>query len=256
MDTLSTALLHTITQRIPISVASLENEVHIWCAVVSDLDLLGTSLESLLTPSERRRAAAFTSSDGRRSFIARRALLRKLLSAYLDQAPHDLVFVSNRYGKPRLLGCDLDFSVSTSCGVILLAFARHRRIGIDLEYTNIDFDFEAVAEHNLAPSERRFLSRLRGPEAKAAFFSYWTRKEAFVKALGCGLTMPLNAFEVPLVEASPVVLVGRDGREELAGWKLMDLLMGPSHRAALAVEGTEPWVPRCMWKNGDNPGVI
>ena len=255
LDTSFTALWQNDIEQTALSAVSLDTEVHIWRAVVSEIDLLRMELGSLLTPSERRRAETFKSPDGRSSFIARRALLRKLLSMYLNRPARDLAFQLNAYGKPRLSGCDVDFSVSTSCGVILLAFARRRRIGIDLEYTNVDFDYQAVADQNLAPSERQFLAKLSGSDARAAFFSYWTRKEAFVKALGCGLSMPLNGFEVPLVEASPVVLVGADRREELPSWRLVDLMIGSAYRAALAVEGSDSWVPRCMWPNGNNPGV-
>ncbi len=219
-----------------------DDEVHVWRAA---LDLKPAHLEKLqqtLTPSERERAKRFFFQIGRERFVAARGLLRTILAYYLDMEPDQLRFSYNPYGKPDLApefdGHGLRFNMSHSHEVTLIAITRGREIGLDIELIRPDLAYEQIARRFFSPGEVATLLALPPNLRQEAFFVCWTRKEAYIKARGEGLSYPLDQFEVSLVPGEPAALLMTQGfPREASRWSIYDLDPGPGYAAALAIEG-------------------
>jgi len=218
-----------------------EGLVHVWRL---SLDVPPATLESLwqiLSADEQARANRYRFARDRQWFIARRGRLRHLLARYLGLAPVGLQFSYSPYGKPALQlesAGQLCFNLSHSQGLALFAFARQVNIGVDLEHLRADFNHMELAEHFFSAKERAELSTVPLAMRSRAFFLCWTRKEAFIKAHGEGLSLPLDRFDVSLRPGEPARLVAtRAGLEAPDQWSLFNLEPEPDYLAALAVQG-------------------
>jgi 4'-phosphopantetheinyl transferase len=216
--------------------------VHVWQARLDQFAVRQGRMLELLSADERERAARFHFAKDRSHFIAARALLRTLLGRYLNFPPHQLSFIYGPYGKPALAGeresRALRFNVSHSHGVALYAVARERDVGVDVEYVRRDMVSESIAERFFSAREVATLRALPAEIQPQAFFNCWTRKEAFIKARGEGLSFPLDRFEVSLDPKEPAALVSvRDDPREASRWSLQALPVEEGYAAALAVEG-------------------
>ena len=179
------------------------DEVHVWRTRLDRNPTEVDNLQALLSAGEQTRARRYRFDKHRKRFIVARGILRTILSRYQGTKPSGLRFRYGSCGKPYLAitGDEepLDFSVSYSCGLALYAVALGRRVGIDLERVCVGFEYEEVVEGFFGPEEAAVLHHLPTGETRdRAFFDCWVRKEAYVKALGEGLSMPLNQFEVSL----------------------------------------------------------
>ena len=197
-------------------------------------------LAACLPADEIAAAGRFRFERDRRNFTLRRALLRRILAGYLGVAAAAVRFVANEFGKPSVADAadvgDLRFSYSHSGDQALLAVTLGRELGVDLEQHRAIPDALQMAESFFAPREVAALKALPADELAAAFFACWTRKEAFIKALGLGLSFPLNAFAVSLEE--PASLLELHGVPPPAGaWTLQSLPVGAGWSAALVVQG-------------------
>lgn len=218
-----------------------EGQVHVWRA---SLDLPPAALESLwktLSVDEQERANRYRFARDRNWFISRRGRLRLILGRYLGLDPASLQFSYSPYGKPALhpevIG-QFSFNLSHSQGLALYAFAHHATIGVDLEHLRADFDYIALAKRFFSAWERAELSALPVAIHPQAFFLCWTRKEAFIKAHGEGLSLPLDQFDVTLAPGEPARLVAtRAGLESPDQWSLFNLEPAPDYLAALVVRG-------------------
>ncbi len=219
------------------------HEAHLWRV---DLDVEGSEAAAadILSEDERARAARFHFESDRHRFIAGRAALRRILAAYLDRAPADLVFALGHHGKPALENLGLDFNLSHSGGCGLIAVTRGRRVGVDVERIRTDFACEEIARRFFAPAEVDALAASAPHEYATAFFRCWTRKEAYVKARGDGLTLALDRFEVTLEAAATRALAScLDDPSESSRWSLREIVPGPGYLGALVVEG-DGWTLR------------
>jgi 4'-phosphopantetheinyl transferase len=239
-------------ERPPSQVILSENEVHVWRTSV--LQPLATiqKLRSLLSKDEIARAERFYFEKDRHRFIVSHGLLRKLLARYLNiplMSASQLRFCNNDYGKPSL---DLDrqdgtlnFNLSHSDGLVLFAFTYVRQIAVDIEYMRPDLDYQSLAEHYFSPLENQMLRALPVSARLEAFYQCWTRKEAYIKARGKGLSIPLDIFDVSLWPDEPAALLNsREDPQETARWILHALHPDPNYAAALAVE-EHSWHLRC-----------
>jgi 4'-phosphopantetheinyl transferase len=213
------------------------------------------ALAQTLAADERARAQRFWAARDRAHYIVARGLLRAILARYLDEQPDRLRFCYSPYGKPALAeeqAADaLRFNVSHAHGMALYALTRGREIGIDLERIRADMRGEDIAARFFAPQEVGLLQALPAHRRHEAFFMLWTRKEAYVKARGDGLSLDLTRFDVSRAIVEPAVRVASDAeRHDLRRWSLHDLAPGPDYVAALAVEG-HGWQLRCwQWPVG------
>ena len=221
-------------------------EAHLWRAsLVQTPDAL-LRLHATLAPDETAKAARYRFQKDRDHYVAARGLLRRLLGLYLARTPESLRFSYGAYGKPSLDGArdaapwDLRFNLSHSHELVLYAFTRGRDVGVDLEYMRPDFACEEIAARFFSAREVSMLRTLP-PEARTrAFFNCWTRKEAYIKARGEGLSHPLDAFDVSLIPGEPAALLGTRGDAgELTRWSLYDLDAGAGYAAAAVVQGTD-----------------
>ena len=188
-----------------------ENEVHIWRAWL-DVDAREFArLSSYLSPDELLRADRFVFSRDRHHFTVARGRLRELLAIYLRCAPERLQFRTGRYGKPSLAeDIPVRFNLTHSYGLALYGFALNCELGIDVEKIRPEFASKEIAERYFSAAERRELSQLPAETQTDAFFLCWTRKEAYVKAHGDGLQIPLDSFDVSLTPGKPATLRSLD----------------------------------------------
>jgi len=218
------------------------DEVHVWVASLNQHEEEIAAFRALLNADELVRADRFTFAKGRRQFTVARGLLRMLLGQYLDTDPTQIEFNYNSYGKPGLAGDraeqGLQFNLSHSGELVLYALAHGREVGIDVETIRPDFAADAIAARFFAPAERDALKALDPNVRIQAFFDCWTRKEAFIKARGKGLSIGLDTFEVSVDPASrAALLVTHDDPDEATRWALHALAPGPGYAGALAVAG-------------------
>ena len=206
-----------------------------WSARDPDADL--APLARILSPRECARAARFHFSRDRWRYITARARLRELLARRLDCAPAEVPLDCNAYGKPFVPAGDLRFNLSHAGDVTLYVLAQGRDVGCDIEWRNEQVAVDDVAARFFAAREVDVLRGLPAAERTAAFFNGWTRKEAFIKALGLGLSVPLDGFEVSLAPGEPAAFV-RGG----AGWSIHAFEPLPGLHAAIVARGSAPIV--------------
>ena len=232
------------------------DEVHIWLASLEQPAERVRQLLATLSPDERERAERFYFEKDRRHFVVARGILRALLGSYLQMPAPSLHFTYNPYGKPTLdlpgRSPALSFNLSHSHERALYAFAYGREIGVDIEYMRpLAFDeYLELAKHHFSSREYATLSALPEAEHKQAFFNCWTRKEAYIKARGKGLSLPLGSFDVSLAPNEPAeLLASREAPYTVTDWSLRVLTAPNEYAAALMAEG-RAWRVR-YWKWGE-----
>lgn len=196
---------------------------------------------AVLSADEHERAERFVFERDRNRYIVARAELRKLIGARLHVSPESIKFCYGKYGKPsianQLAGQPLYFNVSHSGDVAVYAFSRSLELGVDVEAIADISDRDEVAAHCFSNHEIRKYRELDDSDKPLGFFNCWTRKEAFVKALGDGLQCPLNSFDVTLSPGEPaeILRIGEQtGRE--CGWKLLGFAPLPGFVGAVAIQ--------------------
>jgi 4'-phosphopantetheinyl transferase len=192
---------------------------------------------ALLDGDERQRARRLVLAGDRRRFIVAHAMMRVTLARYLDRPAKSLRFTPNANGKPQLVGhcAALRFNLSHSGELALLAIARRRDVGVDIEKQH-PIDTLEVSRQFFAPNEQSALASFTESERLTAFFRCWTRKESFIKALGVGLTFSLKGFEVSLTPTgSQLLLSCSTAPAELVRWRIVSLPIDDGYAAALTV---------------------
>lgn len=225
-----------------------DDEVHVWRIHLNRQLLHRQSLFPMLSQDEKERAGRYHFQKDRDQFIVARGSLRIILGLYLSRRPELLRFRYSRFGKPDLAEpefSELCFNLSHSHGLALLAVTRRREVGIDVERVRPQVVDEGIAERFFSPREVATLRALPVEQQPDAFFNCWTRKEAYIKARGEGLSLPLDMFDVSLTTGEPAALLEtRFDPEDLYRWRIMDLSAGASFRAAL-VARRQDWRLRC-----------
>jgi len=216
------------------------NEVHVWRLDLDAMIADGLALEPRLAADERERASRFRFTHDRERYLAGRAALRGILAGYLGAQPETLRFVRAPEGKPALLDepTGLEFNLTHADWCAMVAVARGRRVGVDVEGIRLGQSGMDVARRFFAPAEVDALLAAPPAERAATFVRCWTRKEAYVKARGDGLSLSLQHFEVPLTTGATRALeASLEGPAEVERWSLRELVPAPCHLGALVVEG-------------------
>lgn len=215
-------------------------EIHVWNANLNRKLPFVHSMFETLSANEKLRAAKFRFERDRNHFVVGRGFLRSVLAGYLGLSAGEIQFSYSRFGKPSLILAaqhpPLQFNLSHSNGMALLAVSSANEIGIDIEFVDQDFDWGRIADNYFSPrelSEMKALSEYRQTEA---FFTGWTRKEACIKALGMGLSYPLNQFEVSMESSDPRLVMLNDEFKQTRKWSLVSIPTEPGYLAAMAVE--------------------
>jgi 4'-phosphopantetheinyl transferase len=220
-------------------------EVHVWSAALDGELPAAAELERLLSTDERARAGRFTSAGVRDRFVAARGLLRLILARYLKRDAAQLNFTHGTQGKPALAaefaGEGLQFNLAHSGNRALYAVALHRAVGIDIEQLRPGLDHEKLARRFFSPGEVAAMESLPPELRIQAFYRCWTRKEAYLKGCGAGLSLPLDSFDVSLLpDAAPALLAQRTTPEEVSRWRMFDLTPPAGYWTALAVAAAAP----------------
>jgi 4'-phosphopantetheinyl transferase len=235
-----------------------DDEVHIWQVDLIAWEKETESLLDLLDSVERERASRFKFPAPRNQFVISRALLRQALGRYLEIEARDIHFRTSANGKPELAESndlhfdDLHFNLSHTEGVTVFAIARRRQVGVDVERIRADTNALELAERFFSPPEVRWLRSQPAAQHIPSFFTCWTAKEAYIKAQGEGLSLPLSSFGVlPRLTGSELRLDVYTDPEESRRWSMWQLELGPDLRAALAVEGEGCRVRLGQWPSPD-----
>jgi len=243
-----------LSWKIPPPCLSLSNkDIHIWRADLN-VPVLGIQkLAQMLSTDETARARRFRLEQDSRSFIARRAILRIILGHYLRVEPGLVQFSYGKYGKPRLTDSpgnqSIEFSMSRSGGLALYGFTRDRSIGVDIERMRDIPEMNQIARQFFSTRENAVLRALPESKKAKAFFHYWTRKEAFIKARGEGLRVDLNQFEILFAPGERAAMFKtKKNLEEASFWELRDLNIRPGFVAALAFQGHSSQLKYWQWK--------
>jgi 4'-phosphopantetheinyl transferase len=235
----------------PDGLALNEDEVHVWRASLQRETAQFERLLRILSEDERGKAARLCLGKPREQFVAGRAVLRGILGRYLRMEPDRLRFDYGPHGKPAVAaecgGVEIRFNMSDSHGLAIYAVARRREVGIDLERMRSDVPCEKMAKRFFAGAETSALLALPADQRQEGFFNCWTRKEAYLKAIGRGLSFPLKNVIVSLAPGEQAAILSIQGDpEEARRWSLRALHPDPAYRAALAVEGPE--CPIRLWE--------
>ena len=221
-----------------------DGDVHVWYADLRALAGRLDAFRALLSPDETARAARFRTEQLRERCVLRRGLLRTLLGRATGRAPESLAFDYGPQGKPSLPGGPA-FNLADCKDDVLIAIAPARELGVDIERLRSVPDADGIAKRFFAPTEYAAFSAVPEPQRDEAFLNGWTRKEAFIKATGAGLSVPLDRFAVELVPGRPARVLSVDPALEAgaaADWSMFDLRPAPGTLGALAVRGTS-WRP-------------
>jgi 4'-phosphopantetheinyl transferase len=233
------------------------HQVDIWRAFLAFSDDSLDLLEMTLSVDENQRAARFHFQEDKDRFIAAHGCLRDILMQYLHCEPGQLSFSAGPYGKPCLsknsFDPGLEFNLTHSGNYALVAVTWQRKVGVDLECIRQGISTERIAGHYFSQREVSELMALPSKQREVAFFKCWTRKEAYMKAIGLGLSLPLDSFDVSLNPAEPAILrATRPDPQEVARWSLLSLEVDSGFASAVAVEGQglefRLWDWKMNWK--------
>lgn len=224
--------------------------IHVWRASLAQPDEVVGGLAPSLTDDECARAERFRFEYLRRRFVVGRGILRSLLAHYLSVAPADILFGYGHRGKPRLAHVlpGLHFNMAHADDLALYAVSRDRELGVDVEPIRHLPDAQEVARQFFSAHEIAQLQSVSAAWWDTAFFCCWTRKEAYIKARGEGLFLPLDQFDVSVDPAAPARLIAsRIAPDDVARWRLVALWPAPGYVGALAVEGQNEQLVTQEW---------
>lgn len=215
------------------------NQVDIWRISINLASETVQWAESVLSADEFQRAARFHFDADRQRFIVSHACLRDVLSRYLDCKLDQIFFTVGEYGKPTLTSNpNLEFNISHSGDYALIAVARNHKVGIDVERLRDGLEIEKIARRFFSEEENSELAGLPPKQQTTGFFNCWTRKEAYIKAHGLGLSLHLESFDVSLTPNQPAILRATRPDATIASrWTLLSLDIDPQYAGAVAVEG-------------------
>jgi len=233
---MSSIALSEAWQPDPGGVGEPGEDAHCWLVDVDEP--AATQAEETLSSDERTRAAKFRFDIHRSRFVAARSALRKILGRYLKQTPASIRFAYGEQGKPFLESGGVGFNVSHSGGYALIAVTSGVEVGIDIERVNPERSDEPIARRFFASEEADRLAALPAEQRVPSFFRCWTRKEAYIKAVGGGLSVGLSSFTVSFAPGEPAALLSvRGGASEAARWSMYEIPAPKGYEASLAIEG-------------------
>ena len=218
-------------------IALANNEIHIWLCNLNIPNKSISNLKKILSRKELDKADKFHFTKDRNSFVVSRASLKIILSKYINIEPIYVNFIYNKYGKPFLdIKNDISFNLSHSGRFCVIGITKNSKIGVDIEKINKDFSSLEIAKNYFSVKEYLLLTKLPSSERGKAFFHCWTRKEAFIKAEGKGLSIPLNSFDVTISEGEAKI-TRINNKINIDDWQLYNINVNDEYCAAIATSG-------------------
>ena len=226
-----------------------KDEVHIWRGNLDLSESVIHQFTNVLSEDELDRANRFYFLKDKHRFISGRGMLRKILSFYLGVEPDEVPFQYSQYGKPYLSpekvssefsipAFEIAFNLSHSNSIALLGVTKSRRVGIDVEYAKHLPDADEIARRFFSPQENLIFQELTQKQKQTAFYHIWTRKEAFIKAIGEGLSYPLDQFDVSFLPEEQPCIKQISGDSNMGNrWSVKTLTPHPGYIGAIVVEG-------------------
>lgn len=217
-------------------------EIHIWSIDLNNYICQSENLYNILIDDECERANALTHKEDKSFFVVTKGIVRKILSLYTNIMPHCIKFAYNDCGKPYVSNqkdaSNLYFNISHSENFALCIIAWDREVGIDIEKIRYLDNYKSIARQFFSSEEYLNLTSLPPKSQIKAFFKYWTRKEAFIKATGRGLSYPLNKFTVSLKPNEPAVLYKlNESIQKPINWVSYEIVLHKEYAAAFATHG-------------------
>ena len=230
----------------PAHLTLADDALHVWRASLPLAPQRLQALRQTLSPDEIERAERFRFPVHREHFIAARGQLRAIVSRYLGIEPAQIPFRYSDHRKPSLaVDTNIQFNLSHSRDLVLYAFTRNRELGVDIEWINAEFASDDVARHYFSPNEYAQLNALPEAIRHEVFFTIWTRKEAYIKAHGAGLSLPLHDFDVTVQPGeAPQLLASRIDPQEVQRWSMAELHPHPEYKATVMAE-RQDWQLHC-----------
>lgn len=231
--------VHDIWRRSYEAPALKAGDVHVWRVYLDRDSFYVRKLFGTLSSDERQKAESYHVDQDSNRFVVARGMLRKILGSYLSLSPNRISFSYDRYGKPFLDSADnsFRFNVAHSQERALIAVARGREVGVDVEFVDKKVEIFKIAQRIFSPTELSRLQILAFDLQATAFFRGWTRKEAYLKAVGTGFSEPKKQLAGPVMPAELFISDRTTGFEKLGDWTLTTLPFEQKYMAALAVEG-------------------
>jgi 4'-phosphopantetheinyl transferase len=203
------------------------------------------------------RLSRFHFESHKHQYLLTRAFERDILSNYLGVHPASLLYKKSQYGKPSLITgekkININYNISHTEGLIVCAVALKYELGVDTEYIKRDFIITNIASHYFTSEENEDLTHYIGNAKKIRFLEYWTLKEAYIKAHGMGLSLPLDYFSIRLQKDAPIIIIFHDSiYNDGSFWQFFQVNQFPEHILAVAINQqemhtmkliTRPWVP-------------
>lgn len=219
------------------------NHIHIWRASLDYSESKLNLLMGYLSNEEIERANRFYFGKDRIQYIVRRSILRQIISKYLEIDAKNLIFEYNHFGKPFLvtdsLKHDLKFNMTHSKNMALYCISLQKEVGIDIEYLYREVEFQPIIDRFFSQNEKEFIENIAIDKHKEAFFKIWTRKEAILKAMGKGISHPLDMIDVPYERNNFTVSVNSTGKQGYeTSFYVQDFLPAINYKASIAIEGS------------------
>jgi len=217
----------------------LNGEIHLWTASIHALiDSHSDRFMSILSEAEHERLRRFRVEQPRRQSLAARGLLRTVLAQYLDQEPENIVFRQGQRGKPFIENTTLRFNLSHSEDRVIIGILAGKNIGVDVEHIHELPNMTTMARTNFSKSEQETLFSLPKSQQRLAFFTCWTRKEAYIKAVGDGFALPLRSFDVTFLPDDPPCILRAIG-DDPQNWQLYDVSLDDAYVGAVCIQSKE-----------------
>jgi 4'-phosphopantetheinyl transferase len=239
-----------MAQLIPLTPA----EIHLWLVFYGGIaeERLHPAYRALLNAAEREQEPRFYFAADRRRYLVTRALVRIVLSRYLCIDPREWIFSTNAHGRPEVVNpqardAGMSFNISHTRGLIVLGVTGRRALGVDVENLRAREVSIDIAAHYFAPPEVAALTAVAPPQQQDRFFEYWTLKEAYIKARGMGLSLPLDKFSFQLSDDRAVeMVIDPELADDAARWGFWQLRPLPEYLVAICAERVAAASPRLI----------
>lgn len=212
-----------------------DNEIHIYQTYLDKPPSEIDNFRKILSQDELQKADRYKFDSDRNNYITCRAILRNILSQYSDFSPDEIIFSYTDKGKPYLNGNEIKFNLAHTNSYAAYAIIKEKEVGIDLEYVRRIPDALKIASRYFSSAEINELKEISETELDRAFLNCWTRKEAFIKATGDGLSYPLADFSISLNSDLPEILYIKGKLSEIKEWSLYNVKVESDYVSSLAV---------------------